>query len=115
MSRTAQQPMGDGYWIRIQHCEGCDVFLGVNYPLEYCDDCRPKPNKPNSKAIAAIHKMFKPRDERGEGTSMVGRCLFAYLTAFGLLIGKWQSMQQQPYIVFIIEDEDPNNQPTDNN
>jgi hypothetical protein len=30
--------MGEGYSVRIQHCEnpGCDKYLGVNYPSDYC-------------------------------------------------------------------------------
>ncbi len=39
MSSTHREYVGDGYSVRVQHCEyqGCDAYLGVNYPDEFCD------------------------------------------------------------------------------
>ena len=38
MSSTCREYVGDGYYVTIQHCErpGCDVYLGVNYPSDFC-------------------------------------------------------------------------------
>lgn len=32
------------HYMTVQHCEtpGCDKYLGVAYPSEFCDDHRPK-------------------------------------------------------------------------
>lgn len=38
MSSTHIESEG-GIRVTIQHCEGCDVFLGVNYPFDTCNDC----------------------------------------------------------------------------
>lgn len=39
MSNTHFEIEG-GVRVLIQHCEypGCDIFLGVNYPSDFCDD-----------------------------------------------------------------------------
>jgi hypothetical protein len=38
MSSTHAEFVGEGYSVIIQHCEypDCDMYLGVNYPSEYC-------------------------------------------------------------------------------
>lgn len=40
---THYEYMGDGYSVRIQHCEACGAYLGVEYPSSYCKDCTPTP------------------------------------------------------------------------
>lgn len=42
-SSTHYEYSGEGYSVRIQHCEepGCDLYLGVNYPSRYCADHQP--------------------------------------------------------------------------
>lgn len=42
MSDTHTEYMGDGYSVRVQHCEepGCNVYLGVNYPSDFCSEHR---------------------------------------------------------------------------
>lgn len=42
MSSTHRESLGEGYYVRIQHCEepGCDKYLGVNYPSDFCEDHR---------------------------------------------------------------------------
>lgn len=35
--------MYDGYQVKIQHCEACGEYLGVNYPSSHCKDCTPSP------------------------------------------------------------------------
>jgi hypothetical protein len=42
MSSTHSENMGEGYYVTIQHCEfpGCDKYLGVMYPAEFCSDHR---------------------------------------------------------------------------
>lgn len=43
MSSTHNEYLGEGYSVRIQHCEkpGCDKYLGVNYPSDYCEEHQP--------------------------------------------------------------------------
>jgi hypothetical protein len=42
MSSTHTEHVGEGYRVRIQHCEhpGCNKYLGVNYPSDFCDEHR---------------------------------------------------------------------------
>lgn len=40
MSDTHVEYVGDGYSVRVQHCEGCNVYLGVNYPSDKCSTCK---------------------------------------------------------------------------
>lgn len=39
-SSTHTELVAEGYHIVVQHCEeeGCDAYLGVNYPSEFCKD-----------------------------------------------------------------------------
>lgn len=38
MSSTHSESMGDGYYVTVQYCEeeGCNVYLGINYPSDFC-------------------------------------------------------------------------------
>lgn len=42
MSKTAQEYVGDGYYVTDQWCEypGCDVWLGYNYSSDFCEEHR---------------------------------------------------------------------------
>ncbi|WP_155855216.1 hypothetical protein [Actinotalea ferrariae] len=37
---THREYAGEGYYVTVQHCEadGCDEYLGINYPGHYCDE-----------------------------------------------------------------------------
>lgn len=45
MSGTEREYLGDGYYVTAQFCEheGCDVFLGINYPGLFCVIHEPAP------------------------------------------------------------------------
>ena len=40
MSSTHSEYVGEGYSVTVQHCEadGCDLYLGVNYPTTLCQE-----------------------------------------------------------------------------
>lgn len=47
LSSSHNEYVGEGYSVRIQHCEHrdnagkvCDRYLGVNYPSTLCDEHR---------------------------------------------------------------------------
>jgi hypothetical protein len=41
--KTYYEYAGEGHYVRIQHCEGCGAYLGVEYPTSFCADCTPSP------------------------------------------------------------------------
>lgn len=60
MSSTHREYVGDGYSVIIQHCEhdGCDVYLGVAYPSDFCDEHRPP--TPTRPAVAPTPAQARP-------------------------------------------------------
>ena len=38
---THYEYVGDGYSVQIVHCRKCGEYLGVNYPADVCDSCKP--------------------------------------------------------------------------
>jgi hypothetical protein len=43
VSSTRREYYGESQYVIVQHCEheGCDEYLGVNYPSDFCDKHRP--------------------------------------------------------------------------